>query len=158
MTPYEMASLDVARAALATNQNSTTVAFISAGIAAVALVASVMGAFIIYRQLRSQRWLTLLSFEQDMQARRREFDHLAADLVENPPSTLLMARFDTAKEGYLNAVDRLASSILNGEFPEKEMKQDYREFISAIVRDFPDQFRSGTSFRKTLRLYERWQD
>jgi hypothetical protein len=52
----------------------------------------------------------------------------------------------------------LASSILNGQFPELEMKQSYRDFIAATIKEFPESFRAGTSYRKILGLHESWQD
>jgi hypothetical protein len=158
MTPYEQQSLTIASEALETAQLGVIAAYLSIGVASFALVASVVAGWIIYHQLKSQRWMSLLSFEQDMDGRRRSFTALALQLdADNPPSNL-RAIFEAEREGYLNAVDRLASSILNGQFPEKEMKQDYRDYIANVVKEFPDQFRVGTRYRKVVKLYEHWQD
>jgi hypothetical protein len=93
-----------------------------------------------------------------MSLRRDRFHNIAREVEAEAISPSIVARFDEAKESYLNAVERLASSILNGQFPEKEMKQSYREYIVSTIREFPDSFRPGTPLRKTLALNERWQD
>jgi hypothetical protein len=38
------------------------------------------------------------------------------------------------------------------------MKQDYHEAITEVVRAFPDDFDTGTRYRKIVKLYNRWQD
>lgn len=151
MSEFETQSLEVARGALAASW--TTV-----GIAIAALFASVVAGVVIYKQLTSQRWMSLLSFEQDMQARRREVIDLAHQLSGPASTPMLKQIYDAGLEGYLNSVDRLASSILNGQFPAKEMKQDYREAIARVIRDYPDKYLAGTSYRKTVKLHDMWQD
>lgn len=74
------------------------------------------------------------------------------------PAEEFQARFNSAKENYFNSLDRLASSILNGQFPDSEMKHDYHEAITIVVRTFKDDFATGTHYRKVVKLYNRWQD
>jgi hypothetical protein len=158
MTDYEVQALEVARGTLFVYQ-------LGAGIAVGALLASIIGGVVafftlrtIVRQLENAKWNALLAFEQDMSLRRDRFHSIAREAEMETISPSIGARFDEAKESYLNAVERLASSILNGQFPEKEMKQSYREYIVSTIREFPDSFRPGTPLRKTLALNERWQD
>ena len=136
-------------------------------IAALALVAAVVGGVLAYKnikvivnQLELSRWSTLLVFEQDMAARGAAFQVIAAESKTHPGKApeLFQERFNAAKENYFNAIDRLASSILIGHFPPDAMKQDYQEFITGMVRPFPSDFDTGTRYRKVVKLYNRWQD
>jgi hypothetical protein len=136
-----------------------------AALALGALVASIIGGFVAYltlrtivRQLESAKWNALLSFEQDISSRRQRFQDIARELEAGTVSPSIEARYEEAKENYLNAVERLASSILNGQFPALEMKQSYREYIVSTIRQFPASYQAGTPYRKTLELNERWQD
>ena len=158
MTDFETQTLQVAR-------DTLTVFRWGVFIAACALLASVVAGVVAYftfraivRQLESAKWNALLAFEQDISARRDRFHEIARELDDGGISPSLQARFAEAKENYLNAVERLASSILNGQFPELEMKQSYREYIVSTIREFPDSFHAGTIYRKTLQLNEKWQD
>lgn len=158
MNDFETQSLEIARDTLAVYKLG---AFISGG----ALFASIVGGAVAYLtlrtivgQLQSAKWNALLSFEQDISSRRERFHNIAHELETGSVSPSVLARFGEAKENYLNAVERLASSILNGQFPEVEMKQSYREYITSTIREFPDSFRAGTIYRKTLILNDKWQD
>jgi hypothetical protein len=158
MTDFEAQSLAIARHAL-------SVAWWADVIAACALVAAVLGGIFAYRtlqviiaQLDSARWNSLLSFEQDMASRRTKFHEIAAQMQTDAPTELLKAMHLEAKESYFNALDRLASSILNGQFPDREMKQDYHEALTEVVRAFAEDFSTGTRYRKVVKLYHRWQD
>ena len=138
MTDFETQSLQIAR--------DTLTVFWVVCVAACALVASIVAGLVafftlraIVRQLDSAKWNALLAFERDISARRDRFQEIARELDAEGTSPSLVARFAEAKENYLNAVERLASSILNGQFPELEMKQSYREYIvstSAISQPF----------------------
>lgn len=152
MSEYEIQSLEVAR--------HTLWAYWSAdAIAAVALVAAIIGGFIAYRNMKIIILNSLLSLEQDMANRRTKFADIAAQMKDNNvPIETLQSSFDEAKENYFNSLDRLASSILNGHFPDLEMKQDYKDVITDVVRTFHNDFQTGTRFRKIVKLYERWQD
>lgn len=151
MTPYETASLVLA-------DKQYTLALVSTAISAVALLSAVWGGFIVYGQLTSARWMSLLALEQDMANRREKFLKIQERIQNEPDIEALASEYAVQKESYLNSLERLASSVLNGNFPEKEMKQDYRDYITHVVRSFPAQFQPGTSYRKVLKLYERWQD
>jgi hypothetical protein len=52
----------------------------------------------------------------------------------------------------VNSLDRLASSILKGHFPDPEMKLDYHEYIVEVDRAFPENFDTGTHYRKVVKL------
>ena len=113
---------------------------------------------LISQQLESAKWNALLAFEQDINARRQRY----ADIMHKKKSSENPDEYNSiyteAEESYLNAVDRLATCILNGQFPELEMKTDYRKFITDTIREHPDKFVAGTLYRKILKLDEKWQD
>jgi hypothetical protein len=160
MTPFEIQSLDVARQQLWAFVGADFIAFL-------ALIAAVVGGVLTYKniriiaqQLELSRWNTLLLFEQDMAARRTKFHDIDAELESNSgvSAEILQKKFDEAKENYFNSLDRLASSILNAHFPDSEMKQDYHEALTEVIRAFPADFATGTHYRKVVKLYNRWQD
>lgn len=151
MTPFETASLALA-------EKQYCLDLIYTAISGAALVAAVWGGYVIYGQLKSARWMSLLTLEQDMANRRDKFLKIRDRLDNESDNASIVADYSVQKENYLNSLERLASSVLNGSFPEREMKQDYREYITDVVRNFPDEFRAGTSYRKILKLHEKWQD
>lgn len=151
MTPFETASLALA-------ERQTCLSLIYTVISGAALIAAIWGGAAIYGQLKSARWMTLLTLEQDMATRRDKFLKIKSRLGSEQLTASIQSEYSVQKENYLNSVERLASSVLNGNFPEKEMKQDYREYITDIVRTFPEEFKAGSSYRKILKLYEKWQD
>ena len=152
---FELQSLDIARAQL-------WAYWIADGIAVLAFLAVVIGAVLALKSLRASQWNTLLLFEQDMAHRREKFQELGARLARGSQDGLepnmLQLMYNEAKESYFNSLDRLASSIIKGHFPDPEMKLDYHEAIAEVVRTFPKDFDTGTHYRKVVRLYNRWQD
>lgn len=153
MTPYEIQSIAIA-------QQQLSAYWWADRIAAAALLAVLIGAVLAYKSLRASQWNTLLSFEQDMATRRANFHKVAAMMNENPDlsNVFLKLLLDEAKETYFNSLDRLASSILKGHFPDKTMKLDYQESITRVVREFKDDFGTSTEYRNVLKLYNKWQD
>lgn len=65
---------------------------------------------------------------------------------------------ETAKENYFNSIDRFASLVLNGQFPQHELKQDYQDLIKDTIRTFLADFNAGTRYRKVVKLHEKWED
>jgi hypothetical protein len=152
---FELQSLDIARGQL-------WAYWIADGIAAFAFLAVVVGAALALKSLRASQWNTLLLFEQDMAHRREKFQELGARLTQSlqdgPEPRMLQLMYNEAKESYFNSLDRLASSIIKGHFPDPEMKLDYHEALAEVVREFPKDFDTGTHYRKVVKLYNRWQD
>ncbi len=66
---------------------------------------------------------------------------------------------NAAKESYFNSRDRFAASlVLNGQFPQSELKQDYQEPIRDTIRAFRADFAVGTRYRKIVKLHDKWED
>ena len=142
MTDYETRSLEIAQ--------NTFFVYLGADVIAFSTLRK------IEQQLENAKWNVLLPFEQDMNTRRQYFSDMAQKLITNPET--YEARYQEAKENYLNSVERLASAILNGQFPEVEMKISYREYIISTIREYPDKFGAGTRYPRILKLYEKWSD
>jgi hypothetical protein len=151
MTPCDAQSIDIARSAL----TASIVADVIAGFAVLAVIAGSLVAYFtlkaILAQLKAGQWSTLLSLEQDMASRRDKFHELA----KQKPS---QEEFDSARENYFNPIDRLASLILNRQFPQSELKQDYQDLIKDTIRAFPGDFHAGTRYRKIVKLHNKWED
>ncbi len=161
MTSFEAQSLTVARTSLAVAQQALEVQVVGLIISFMAVAAAVIGGVTVWRQLKSEQWTSLLQFEMEMAARRRDFDDIARELQSSgqlnaQQNALLASRYASIKENYLNAIDRFAASILNGQFPEAKLKADYRSYIESALRDHPQAYGPGTRLRNTTRLHERW--
>jgi hypothetical protein len=157
MSPYETQSIEIARSAL-------TVSIWADIIAGIAVVAAIFGGIFAYftlkailAQLIAAQWSTLLSLEQDMASRRDKFRGLA-DQMGSKPASLIKEKFDEAKESYFNSIDRFATLVLNGQFSQRELKQDYQDVLKELIRAFPDDFNAGTRYRKVVKLYNKWED
>jgi len=128
------------------------------------LAAAIVGGFFVFftlrkiaQQLESAKWNALLLFEQDMNTRRQRLVDITQKVIPESKEKHELIN-EEAKENYLNAVERLASSILNGQFPESEMKTSYRECIADTIGGYKDQFGAGTHYPRILKLYEKWRD
>jgi len=156
MTEYETQSLQIA-------SDTYHIYFWGEVIAAVALIVAIVGGRFAFstlqkitQQLESAKWNALLSFEQDMNARRQRLSDIAHKAKSEPLEH--SAILEEATESYLNAVERLASSILKGQFPEPEMKTSYRDFIASTIREYENKFRAGTDYPRILELHQKWRD
>jgi hypothetical protein len=154
MTPFEAQSIEVAKSALA----ASIAADIISGLALLAVIAGGIVAYMTLRailaQLQAAQWSTLLSLEQEMASRGEKFHELAGQT--NDPHA--QEKYEAAKENYFNSIDRLASLILNGQFPQRELKQDYQDTIKETIRTFPADFTTGTRYRKIVKLHNKWED
>jgi hypothetical protein len=66
--------------------------------------------------------------------------------------------YDEAKQSYLNALDRLCYCIDRGLLDESEMRPEYRDYVTSIVREFKSEFDTGTVYRNIVKVYEKWAD
>ena len=158
MTPYEAQSLEVAKSALTTSIWADVIAGFALSTIIVGGIIGYLTLKAILGQLKTAQWSTLLSLEEEMANREIRFKELADQVNNNTLPVPSIQQFNAARESYFNAIDRFASLVLNGQFPEKELKQDYQDLIKETIRKFPDDFNTGTHFRKVVRLYNKWED
>jgi len=157
MTPYEAQSIEIARSAL----TASIFADVIAGIAVLAIIAGSILAYFtlkaILEQLKAGQWSTLLSLEQDMAGRGERFHELYKKMKASP-SLAPDEEYNAAKENYYNTIDRLSSLVLNGQFSQSELKQDYQDLIKETIRAFQPDFGAGTRYRKIVKLHNKWED
>jgi hypothetical protein len=157
MTPYEAQSIEVARSTLTTY----IVADIISGIALLAIITGGVVAYLTLKalltQLRAAQWSALLSLEQDIASRMERFIDLAKQM-DTSSSPLQKEALDAAKERYFNSIDRFASLVLNGQFPQSELKQDYQDLIKNIICTYPADFDTNTHYRKVVKLHKKWEE
>jgi hypothetical protein len=128
-------------------------------IALLALGAAILGGAYAHKNIKVLRLSALLSVEQDLTRRRGSFQNIAISLAATDTSSdLQRAQFEEAKESYFNGLDRLAWAVLAGYFPDANMKQDYHEQLTAVIRGYPNDFNAGTHFRNIVKLHNRWDD
>ncbi|KJL04352.1 hypothetical protein [Priestia aryabhattai] len=65
-----------------------------------------------------------------------------------------------AIENYLNSMDRLCASIINGLIPEEEYSRDYKSAIYVIVKNkhFTNKFNTGSPYPNIIEIYDRWHN
>jgi HD-like signal output (HDOD) protein len=120
-------------------------------------VAAVVGGLFAHKNIKVLSLSALLSIEQDLARRRSRFQDLALSAADSP-TELQNAQFEEAKESYFNGLDRLAWAVLADYFPDTNMKQDYHEQLTAVIRAYPSDFNVGTHFRNIVKLHKRWDD
>jgi len=77
-----------------------------------------------------------------------------SNTIEFESATL---EFNEAKQMYLNSLDRLCFCFIKGTLDENELRSDYRDIITNVVRkDFSDEFKMGTHYRYIKEVYEKW--
>lgn len=70
----------------------------------------------------------------------------------------LVLQFDEAKQMYLNGLDRFCFCVLKGLLQDEDMRLEYREIIKTAIKDFSDDFGTGTPYRNIKKVYEKWAD
>ena len=70
----------------------------------------------------------------------------------------LVLQFNEAKQMYLNGLDRFCFCVRKGLLQDEDMRLEYREIITAAIKDFPDDFGKGTPYRNISKVYEDWAD
>jgi hypothetical protein len=156
MSPYETQSIEIARSALTTSIAADVLAGLALVVAVVGGIFAYLTLRTILTQLKAAQWSTLLSLEEDMADRMRRFLDLAKQMTTSSPPQ--QQEYDTAKEIYFNSIDRFASLVLNGQFPQNELKQDYQDVIKETIRAYPADFGTGTRYRKIVKLHNKWED
>lgn len=65
---------------------------------------------------------------------------------------------DERVEEYLNSVDRLCACIIRKHVDEAEYRQDYRNTIIEIVKDYEERFRANSRHRNIIKVHHAWSD
>lgn len=108
----------------------------------------------------------VLEIETQMNARKVEFDRAARQLREAEPKgdasapniEVLADWFNSMKENYFNALDRLAFCILNGYLNERDWRAEYRSLFQDTVRTYEQDFLEASPYRSVKKLNQKWQE
>ena len=120
----------------------------------------------IKRGMNLSSLMAVLEIETQMNERKMHFDQCSADVrladVENAPSEVKKIRaalFNSAKENYLNAMDRLCFCILKEYLRDKDWRAEYRNVLKQTVEKFATtDFTEASPFRNIKKLNSKWQD
>lgn len=112
------------------------------------------------------RLQALLSIEDGIAERRLKLSETGIEVAElgkqkpidKDKLQIANLRFNEAKQMYLNGLDRLCFCLSKGLLKEDELRSEYREVISSAVKDFSDDFNTGTPYRNIKKVYEKWVD
>lgn len=139
--------------------------------ALVAALAASIGLGIAWWQLRGIKdglkvssLMAVLEIETQMNERKVHFDECSANVrlgkTEGASKDSMIIRadlFNTAKENYFNALDRLCYCILHGYLQDKDWRAEYRNTIHNVIHNFPDDFNEASPFRNIKELNRKWQ-
>jgi hypothetical protein len=72
--------------------------------------------------------------------------------------TIVRLHYNERVEQYLNSADRLCACIIRGYVCETQYRQDYRPWISEIVKKHVDRLGPDTRHRNILKVNEAWSE
>ncbi|MBB5320305.1 hypothetical protein [Marinobacter oulmenensis] len=137
------------------------------------------GAWIAYSQLRkinsqiaigveNQRMDSLkivLEIETQMNSRKLEFDKAAKSVREASHSgalddgalEILSDFFNSTKESYFNALDRLCYCIEKDYISDKDWRTEYRNLVRDIISEYEEDFGEASPYNNIKKINKKWQ-
>jgi hypothetical protein len=67
-------------------------------------------------------------------------------------------KINTAKENYLNSLDRLSYCIIHEYLSDKDWRTEYREIIFLAVDNNEESFGVTSRYRNTKNIYNKWKN
>lgn len=118
----------------------------------------------IRRGLDMSSLMAVLEIETQMNERKVHFDQCSAEVRlaqhENQSANIMKIRadlFNSAKENYFNALDRLCFCILKDFLSEKDWRAEYRNCVKQVIDTHTDDFNEASPFRNIKKLNSKWQ-
>lgn len=115
--------------------------------------------------LRMGSLMAVLEIETQMNERKVHFDKCSADIrlgrERNQPDgemKILADLFNSAKENYFNALDRLCYCVLKEYLTDKDWRAEYRNVLMKTIEEFQDDFGEASQFRNIKKLNAKWQE
>jgi hypothetical protein len=108
----------------------------------------------------------VLAIETQMNERKVQFDTIATDIRRMSESTatvnennvaILTDSFNSAKENYFNALDRLCFCINKGYINERDWKIEYRNMLMNTIKSYESDFLEASPYRHIKDLNRKWQ-
>lgn len=106
----------------------------------------------------------VLEIETQMNSRKLEFDKASksvreadADNIAENKFEILSDYFESAKESYLNSLDRLCFCIDKEYIEDKDWRVEYRNAIQNVITEFPDDFNEASPYKNIKNINRLWQ-
>ena len=106
------------------------------------------------------RLKVVLEIENQINTRKSEFDKTNKLIQESSIDKnleVLQNYFNTTKENYLNALDRLCYCIDKNYIDERDWKSEYRNMLRDTIETFPDDFNEASPYRNIKKINNKWQ-
>lgn len=144
----------------------------------ISLVISVIGLPIAFSQIhnlkeqikiqkenqRTESLKLVLEIETQITAMKMEFDKTSRQIRENKniltdcQRDILSDFFDTAKENYFNALDRLCFCFEKNYVDEKDWRVEYRNVLKNTIDSYPNDFNEASPYRHIKNINKKWQE
>ena len=119
----------------------------------------------IKKGMQMSSLMAVLEIETQMNERKVHFDQCSADMRlanhdPNKKTEVLRIRadlFNSAKENYFNALDRLCFCILKNYLSDKDWRAEYRNLIKQAIDTHTPDFDEASPFRNIKTLNKKWQ-
>ena len=118
----------------------------------------------IRTQLSNDSLRIILDIESQINTRKVDFDRATkalreAELAKLSDDHLSIASdfFDSMRENYFNALDRLCFCIRKDYLPERDWRTEYRNMLMETVKEFESDFGAASPFKSIIELNKKWQ-
>lgn len=105
--------------------------------------------------------MAVLQLEDSLMAARIRWSDIAHDVLKHASDpealTNLALRKAEAGEQYLNVADRLCASIRRGLIDEESHRQDYRDWVAEVVKEFEGKLGPATRHPNILAVHNAWK-
>lgn len=106
----------------------------------------------------------VLAIETQMNERKVQFDAIATNIrrigessVSENTLQILTDSFNSAKENYFNALDRLCFCINKGYISERDWKIEYGNMLLVTITSYKTDFLEASPYRYIIALNKKWQ-
>lgn len=118
----------------------------------------------LVRQAKREAFTAFLALESEIIDKKQQVAEAARDLerltIEGRPSEeiAIAGRYlESCIENWLNILDRFSACLRRKIFNEKHYKDDYCQYIAAIVRDHPERFGANSIYNNVIFICKRWK-
>lgn len=150
---------------------TTVISIISLIISAIGLPIAFMQIYNLKQQVKIQKenqrtdsLKVVLEIETQITAMKMEFDKTSRqirekeDILSDNQREVLSEFFDTAKENYFNALDRLCFCFEKNYVDEKDWRVEYRNVLKDTIDTYPDDFNEASPYRHIKNINRKWQE
>jgi hypothetical protein len=106
--------------------------------------------------------MAVVQLEQAVATSRGQLAEFAAEMHERKDERNFMEaavlRLPELIEQYLNNADRLCSYIIRGYIDEDPYREDFRNWLTEMVRDYRERFGADSRHRNILHVHHAWAD